>query len=84
MKAWSELFQSLKENNFQPTLIYSAKLSCKVDEEIRYIHGKENLKKFMPIKPALPQILKDILERGNGAKNVKKFNRLNLSGRVTS
>jgi hypothetical protein len=30
-KAWSEVFQALKENNFRPRIVYPAKLSFKID-----------------------------------------------------
>jgi hypothetical protein len=30
-RAWSEIFQALKENNFNPRILYSAKLSFKID-----------------------------------------------------
>ena len=61
-RAWSEVFQILKENDFQPRLMYPAKLSFKMDGEIRYFHDKEQLKNFMITKPTLQRILKDILD----------------------
>jgi hypothetical protein len=30
-RAWSEVFQSLNENNFNPRILYPAKLSFKID-----------------------------------------------------
>lgn len=39
---WSEVFQDLKENNFQARLMYSGKLTCKTKGEIRYFCDKEN------------------------------------------
>jgi hypothetical protein len=30
-KAWSKVFQALKENNFSPRILYPAKLSIKID-----------------------------------------------------
>jgi hypothetical protein len=32
-RAWREVFQELKENNFNPRILYLAKLSFKIDEE---------------------------------------------------
>lgn len=61
-RAWSEVFQILKQNDFQPRLIYPAKLSFKIDGAIRYFHDKEQLKNFMNTKPTLQKILKDSLD----------------------
>jgi hypothetical protein len=32
-KAWSEVFQSLNENYFNPRILYPAKLSFKIEEQ---------------------------------------------------
>jgi hypothetical protein len=32
-RAWSEVFQELKENNFSPKILYPAKLSFKTEGE---------------------------------------------------
>jgi hypothetical protein len=34
-RAWSEVFRTLNENNFNPRIIYQAKLSFKIDEAIK-------------------------------------------------
>jgi hypothetical protein len=39
-KAWSEVFQALNENNFNPRILYPAKLSFKIDEAIKVFHDK--------------------------------------------
>jgi hypothetical protein len=33
-RAWSEVFQALNENNFNPKILYPEKLSFKIEEEI--------------------------------------------------
>jgi hypothetical protein len=33
-RAWSEVFQALNKNNFNPRILYSAKLSFKIDGAI--------------------------------------------------
>ena len=62
-RAWSEIFQALKENNLQPRMMYPAKLSLKINGETRYFHDKEELGEFVTTNPTLQRILKDILER---------------------
>jgi hypothetical protein len=39
-KAWSEVFQALNENNFNPRILYPAKLSFKIDGAIKVFHDK--------------------------------------------
>ena len=59
-KAWSNIFQTLKENNFQPRFVYPAKISIKFDGEIKTFHDKQKLKDFMSSKPALEKMPKEI------------------------
>jgi hypothetical protein len=44
-RAWSELFQALNEINFNPRILYPAKLSFKIDGPIKVFHDKQNLKR---------------------------------------
>jgi hypothetical protein len=39
-RAWSEVFQALNENNFNPRILYPAKLSFKIDRTIKIFHDK--------------------------------------------
>jgi hypothetical protein len=43
-RAWSEVFQILNENNFNPRILYPAKLSFKIDGTIKVFHDKQKLK----------------------------------------
>jgi hypothetical protein len=43
-RAWSEVFRSLNENNFNPRMLYPAKLSFKIDGAIKVFHDKQKLK----------------------------------------
>jgi hypothetical protein len=52
-RAWSEVFQALNENNLNPRILYSAKLSFKIDGTIKVFHDKEKLKQYMTTKPPL-------------------------------
>jgi hypothetical protein len=60
-RAWSEVFQALNENNFNPRILYTAKLSYKIDGTIKVLHDKQKLKQYMTTKPPLQKILKGIL-----------------------
>jgi hypothetical protein len=37
---WSEVFRALNENNFNPRILYPAKLSFKIDGAIKIFHNK--------------------------------------------
>ncbi|MCF0239856.1 MAG: hypothetical protein HUJ62_05380 [Streptococcus gallolyticus] len=58
---WTAVFPVLQENNFQPRLMYPAKLSFKINGESRYFRSKEQLKQFITTKPTLQRIPKDIV-----------------------
>jgi hypothetical protein len=59
----SELFQALNENNCNPRILYSAKLSFKIDGAIKVFHDKRKLKQYVTTKPPLQKILQGILHR---------------------
>jgi hypothetical protein len=60
-RAWSEVFWALNENNFNPRILYPAKLTFKIDGAIKVFHGKQKLKQYMTTKPPLQKILQRIL-----------------------
>ena len=51
----------LKGQNLQPKLLYLARISFKIDGEIKSIIGKQKLQEPNTIKPALQQMLKGLL-----------------------
>jgi hypothetical protein len=57
----SKVCKALKENNFSPKIFYPAKLSFKIEGEIKTLHNKQKLKQHMTTKPPLQKILKGIL-----------------------
>jgi hypothetical protein len=67
-RAWSEVFQALNENNFNPRILYPAKLSFKIDGTIKVFHDKQKLKQYMTTKPALQKILQGILNTESESK----------------
>jgi hypothetical protein len=67
-RAWSEVFRALSENNFNPRILYPAKLSFKIDEAVKVFHDKQKLKQYMTTKPLLQKILQGILHTENEIK----------------
>jgi hypothetical protein len=57
-KAWSEVFQALNENNFNPRILYPAKLSFKIDGAIKVFHDKQKLKQYITTKKPLQRFFK--------------------------
>jgi hypothetical protein len=51
------VFRALKENNLSPRILYPAKLSFKIDGEIKVLHDKQKLKQYMITKPPQQNIL---------------------------
>jgi hypothetical protein len=67
-RAWSEVFWALNENNFNPRILYPAKLSFKISGEIKIFHNKQKVKQYMTSKPPLQKILQGILHTENESK----------------
>ena len=55
----------MKEKNLQPRLLYPARISFKYEGEIKIFTDKKKLREFSTTKPALKQMLKDLLQTGN-------------------
>ena len=59
-KGWQDVFKVLKEKNLQPRLLYLARISFKIDEEISF-SDKQKLREFSTTKPALQQMLNGLI-----------------------
>ena len=57
---WQDIFKVLKGKNLQPRLLYPARISFKIDGEIKF-SDKQKLRVFSTIKAALQQILKGLI-----------------------
>jgi hypothetical protein len=62
-RAWSEILHEMNENNFNPRILYPAKLSFKIYGAIKVFHDKQKLKQYMTTKLPLQKILQGILHR---------------------
>ena len=60
-REWQDILKVKKEKNLQPRLMYPERISFKYEGEIKSFTEKQKLRKFSTTKPALQQILKDIL-----------------------
>ena len=57
-REWQDILKVMKENNLQPRLLYPAR---KYEGEIKSFTDKQKLREFSATKPALQQMLKDLL-----------------------
>ena len=60
-REWQHIFKVIRENNLQPRLLYPARIPFKYEGEIKSFTDKQKLREFSITKPALQQMLKDIL-----------------------
>ena len=58
---WQDIFKVLKGKNLQPRLQYLARISFKLDGEIKSFSDKQKLREFSTTKPALQQMLKGLI-----------------------
>ena len=60
-REWQDILKVMKENNLQPRLLYPPRILFKYEGEIKSFTDKQKLREFSTTKPALQQMLKDIL-----------------------
>uniref|UniRef100_A0ABI7X393 L1 transposable element dsRBD-like domain-containing protein n=1 Tax=Felis catus TaxID=9685 RepID=A0ABI7X393_FELCA len=60
-KEWHDIFKVLKGKNLQPRIFYPARLSFRIEGEIKSIPHKQKKKESLTTKPAMQEILKRIL-----------------------
>ena len=66
----------MKVKKLQPTIFYPAKLLLRFDGEIKSFPDKQKLREFSITKPALQQMLKELLLAGN-TREGKDLQRIN-------
>ena len=60
-REWQDIFKVIKGKNLQPRLLYPARISFRLDREIKTFTDKQKLREFSTTKPALQQMLKELL-----------------------
>ena len=60
-KEWQEIFQVIRTRGLQPRLLYQARLSIKMEGQIRSFPDKRRLKEYTSPKQPLQQMLKGLL-----------------------
>ena len=60
-REWQNILKVMKEKNLPPRLLYPARILLKYEGEIKSLTDKQKVRKFSTTKPALQQMLKDLL-----------------------
>uniref|UniRef100_A0A8C9E9D9 L1 transposable element RRM domain-containing protein n=1 Tax=Phocoena sinus TaxID=42100 RepID=A0A8C9E9D9_PHOSS len=60
-REWQDILKVMKEKSLQPRLLYPARISFTFDGEIKTFTDKQKLREFSTTKPALQQMLKELL-----------------------
>ena len=60
-REWQDIFKVMKGKSLQPRLLYPVRISFRFNREIKNFTDKQKLREFSTTKPALQQILKELL-----------------------
>ena len=60
-REWQDIFEGMKGEKLQPILLYPARISFRFHGEIKSFTDKQKLGEFSTTKPALQQMLKELL-----------------------
>ena len=60
-RGWKEVFQVMKGRDLHPRLLYPAKLSFRMERQIKCFPDKVKLKEFLITKPLLYEMLKGLI-----------------------
>ena len=60
-RGWKEVFEVLKDKDLHPRLLYPAKLSFRMEGQIKCFSDKVKFKEFVITKPLLYKMLKGLI-----------------------
>ena len=71
-KGWGGgIFKALSEKNMQPRILYPARLSFRIDGEIKTFQNCQSLTYFVTTKPALQEILRGFYKSKKTSRVIK-------------
>ena len=71
-RGWKEVFEVLKGKDLHPRLLYPAKLSFRMEGQIKCFPGKVKLKEFIITKPLSYEMLKGLITKKKKIKNYEQ------------
>ena len=60
-REWYDIFKVMRGKNLKPRILYAARVSFRFDGEIKSVIEKQKLREYSNTKPAVQQMLKEIL-----------------------
>ena len=60
-REWQKIFQGMRTRGLQVRLLYPARLSIKIEGQIKSFPDKRSIKEYSSTKPALQEMLKGLL-----------------------
>ena len=60
-REWHKIFQVIRTRGLQPRRLYRARLSIKIEGQVKSFPDKRSLKEYSSTKPALQEMLKGLL-----------------------
>ena len=69
-RSWTDVIQTLRENKFQPRLLYPAKLSITIDGKAKVFHNKTKFTHYLSTNPALQRIVTEKKKQKNNTMTV--------------
>ena len=60
-REWQDIFKVLKGKNMEPRRLYPARISFKIEGEIKNFSNKQKMKEYSNIKPIPKEIMKELL-----------------------
>ena len=60
-REWQKIFQVMRTRGLQPRLLYPARLSIKIEDQIKSFPDKISLKQYIFTKPTQQEMLKGLL-----------------------
>ena len=73
-REWQDIFKILKGKNLQPRFLYLARISFKIDGEIKSFSDKQKLREFTTKKLGLQQILNGPIQSRNTREEKRSTN----------
>ena len=73
-REWQDILKALKGKNLQPRSLYPARISFKIDGEIKSFSDQQKLREFNTTKPALQQMLKGLIQSRNTREEKRSTN----------
>ena len=60
-REWHDILKVMKRKNLQPRILYPARLLFRFDGQIKNFADNQKLREFSTTRPALQQVLKELL-----------------------